>query len=190
MHRADCAVELSLATFCILFNGGCGKPGAQGAVRTTSPAAVLVETAERHEVPIMAELAARTQAVATVEIRANVEGRLTEMSFKEGNLVRKGQKLFQIDPRRYEAEVQSAGAVVEKAEADLEMAREQQHLVNAQSALREAEAALLRANQDAERMKPLAARRAVPQRDLDAAIAAQSSAAAAVSLNWAWDCSR
>jgi len=141
---------------------------------------VVVETVERRQVPILAELSARTQAVATVEIRANVEGRLTEMSFKEGNMVRKGQNLFQIDPRRYEADVQSAEAVIEKAEADLEMAREQQHLVNAQSALREAEASLLKANQDAERIKPLAARRAVPQRDLDAAIAAQSSAAAAV----------
>ena len=173
---------LSLATVCvfIFFNGGCGKLESQGAVRTTTPAAVVVETDERREVPIIVELPARTQAVATVEIRANVEGRLTEMSFKEGNLVKKGQMLFQIDPRRYEAAVQSAEAVVEKAEADLEMAREQQHLVNAQSALREAEAALLKANQDAERMKPLAARRAVPQRDLDAAIAAQSSAAAAV----------
>jgi membrane fusion protein (multidrug efflux system) len=76
--------------------------------------------------------------------------------------------------------VQSAGAAVEKAEADLEMAREQQHLVNAQSALRQAEANLLRSNQDVERLKPLAARMAVPQRDLDTAIAGQSSAAAAV----------
>lgn len=141
---------------------------------------MVVETAERREVPIIAELPARTQAVATVEIRANVEGRLTEMSFKEGNLVRKGVKLFQIDPRRYDAEVQSAEAAVEKAEADLEMAREQQHLVNAESALREAEAVLLKANQDVERIKPLANRRAVPQRDLDAAIAAQSLAAAAM----------
>ena len=168
---------LSLATFC---NAGCGKPGAQGAIPTASPTAVVVETAERREVPIIAELPARTQAAVTVEIRANVEGQLTEMSFKEGNLVRKGQPLFQIDSRRYDAEVQSAEAAVEKAEADLEMAREQQHLVNAESALRQAEAALLKANQDVERMKPLAARRAVPQRDMDAAIAAQSSAAAAV----------
>ncbi|HVP48410.1 MAG TPA: efflux RND transporter periplasmic adaptor subunit, partial [Bryobacteraceae bacterium] len=58
--------------------------------------------------------------------------------------------------------------------------REQQRLVNAQSVLREAEANLLKCNQDVERLKPLAARRAVPQRDLDTAIAAQSSAAAAV----------
>ena len=173
-------MALSIATSRILLNAGCGKAGAQGAARPPSPATVVVQTAERRQVPVITELLARTQAVATVEIRANVEGRLTEMSFKEGNMVRKGQMLFQIDPRRYDAEVQSAGAVVEKAEADLEMAREQQHLVNAQSALRQAEAALLKAGEDAERIKPLAARRAVPQRDLDAAIAVQSFAAASV----------
>ena len=174
------AAGLSLTTLIVAANVGCGKSGDQGAASAPPPAVVVVETAERRAVPIVAELAARTAAVATVEIRANVEGRLTEMSFKEGNMVRKGQTLFRIDPRQYEAGVQSADAAVEKAEADLEMAREQQHLVNAQAALREAEASLLKANQDVERMKPLAARRAVPQRDLDAAIAAQSFASAAV----------
>src|ERR1035441_546099 len=179
--RAACAAGLSLTAFFILLNAGCGKPTAQGAARLPSPAAaVVVEIAVRRDVPIVLELAARTEAAATVEVRANVEGRLTGMSFKEGNMVQKGQLLFRIDPRRYEAAVQSAGAAVEKAEADLEMAREQQHLVNAQSGLRQAEAGLLKANQDAERLKPLAARRAVPERDLDAAIAAQSSAGAAV----------
>lgn len=141
---------------------------------------VLVEIAERRQVPIVIELPAQTEASATVEIRANVEGRLTEMSFHEGNLVKKGQVLFRIDPRRCAAALQLAKAAVEKAEGDLELAKEQQHLVNAQSALRQAEANLLRANQDAERMKPLAARKAISQRDLDAAIATQSSALAAV----------
>src|ERR1017187_2675883 len=179
--RAAGTAGLSLIAFFILPNAGCGKQAAQGAARTPSPTVVVVvETAERRDVPIMLELAARTEAAATVEVRANVEGRVIEMSFKEGNMVQKGQLLFRIDPRRYEAAVQAAGAAVEKAEADLEMAREQQHLVNAQSGLRQAEAGLLKANQDAERLKPLAARRAVPERDLDAAIAAQSSAGAAV----------
>jgi len=174
-----CAAGLFLTAFSILFNDGCGKTTAQGAARTPATV-VVVETAERRNVPVTLELAARTEAAATVEVRANVEGRLIGMSFKEGNMVRKGQFLFRIDARRYEAAVQVASAAVEKAEADLEMAREQQHLVNAQSALRQAEAAFLKANQDAERLKPLAARRAVPARDLDAAIAAQSSAGAAV----------
>jgi membrane fusion protein (multidrug efflux system) len=167
-------------TFVLLLDAGCGKPAAQAAAGEPSPAAVVVETVERRQVPIMLELVARVEAIATVDIRANVSGRLTEMSFREGSVIKKGQMLFRIDPRRYEAAVQAAEAAVEKAEADLEMAREQQHLVNAQSALRQAEANLLRANQDAERLKPLAARRAVPQRDLEAAIAAQSSAVAAV----------
>ena len=173
------SVGLSV-TACVLFSAGCGKPGGQDAARTPSPTAVVVETAERREVPIMVELVARTEAAATVEIRANVEGQLTETSFQEGRMVEKGQLLLRIDPRRYVAAVQSAQAAVEKAESDLEMAREQQHLVNAQAGLRQAEANLLKSNQDAERMKPLSARRAVPERDLDAAIAAQSSARAAV----------
>lgn len=173
-------MRLPAAITFFLLNVGCAVPGIQSAAEMQSPAAVTVETAERREVPMMVELAARTEATATVEVRANVEGRLTQMSFQEGRVVQKGQLLFRIDPRRYEAAVQSAGAVVEKAEADLEMAREQQHLVNAQAAQHQAEANLLKAGQDATRLKPLAARRAVPQRDMDAAIAAQSSAMAAL----------
>ena len=176
------AAGLCLTTFLVLLSTACSRPQGQGATRPPSPpmAVVTVETAERREVPVVVELAARTEASATVEIRPNVEGRLIEMSFQEGRMVQKGQVLYRIDPRQYEAALQSAGAAVERAEAELEMAREQQRLVNAQSALRQAEANLLKANQDAERMKPLAARRAVPQRDMDAAIAAQSSASAAV----------
>ncbi len=145
-----------------------------------SPESVVVQTAERQSVPRIVELAAQTEAAATIDVRANVDGRLIEMSFREGNMVRKGQVLFRIDPRRLAAAEELAGAAVERAEADLEMAREQQHLVNAQAALREAEANLLRCNQDVERMKPLAARKAIPARDLDAAVAAQTSALAAV----------
>lgn len=174
------AAGISLTILLILPTAACGKPGAQAASAPASATAVVVETAERRQVPLVVELPARFEAVSTVEVRANVEGQLTAMSFQEGLMVKKGQLLFRIDPRQYDAAVELAQASVERAEAELEMAREQQHLVNAQSALRQAEANLLRANQDAERLKPLAARRAVPERDLDAAIAAQTSAEAAV----------
>jgi membrane fusion protein, multidrug efflux system len=170
------ALSLALVVFLI----GCGKPANPSGGNAPAPSAVVVAIAERRDVPLMAELVARTEAAATVEIRANVEGRLVETSFQPGRMVRKGQKLFRIDPRRYQAAVESAKAAVEKAEADLELAREQQHLVNAQSIQRQAEANLLKCNQDVERLKPLAARRAVPERDLDAAVAAQASAQAAV----------
>ena len=173
------AVGLAITVACPLLFTACGKSGRQPVASTPAPVSVVVATADRRDVPIVVELVARTEAVATVEMRANVEGRLMAMSFEEGRMVPKGQPLFRIDPRRYDAAVQAAKAAVEKAEADVEMAREQQHLVNAQSALRQAEAELLKTNQDVDRLKPLAARRAVPQRDLDAALAAQSSAAAA-----------
>jgi len=178
MMRFAGVLGVSLAG-CLCSGTGCRNIKDQAGAAPT-PVTVLVETAELGDVPILVDLVARTEAIATVEIRANVEGRLTEEAFHEGRMVRKGQTLFRIDPRRYEAEVRSAQAAVEKATADLEMAREQQRLVNAQSALRQTEANLSKTNQELERLKPLAARRAVPQRDLDAAIADQSSAAAAV----------
>lgn len=177
--RCDGPIGFAVAV-CICLSAGCGNARVQAGAAAAAATVVVVEAAERGDVPILVDLVARTEAIATVEIRANVEGRLTAASFREGRMVRKGQVLFRIDQRRYEAAVRSAGAAVEKALADLEMAREQQHLVNAQAALRDAEAKLLKANQELERLKPLAARRAVPQRDLDTAIAEQSSAAAGV----------
>ena len=171
---------LALWALLALLNAGYSKLEKRAIAEASQAAPTVVKTTERHDDPAVVELSARTEAAATVEIRANVQGRLKEMSFKEGNLVAQGQMLFRIDARRYEAAVQSAKALVEKAEADLEMAREQQHLVNAQSALRQAEANLLKCNQDVERLRPLAARNAVPQRDMDSAVAAQSSANAAV----------
>jgi len=172
------AAGLSIITFLTFSNAGCGKPAAQGGVPAPSPAVVTVETAERREVPAIAELAARIAAVATVEIRANVEGRLTEMSFKEGNTIQKGQVLFRIDPRQYEAAVQSAGAAVEKAEADLEMAREQQHLVNAQSALRQSRSQLIESRSGRRPDETAGRAPGGAPTGLDAAIAAQSLAAA------------
>src|SRR5664280_2699374 len=90
---------LALSALLTILDTGCGKAGMQEAARTPTAAAVIVETAERRDVPVVVELAARIEAAATVEIRANVQGRLNEMSFKEGNMVGKGQMLFRIDPR-------------------------------------------------------------------------------------------
>jgi membrane fusion protein (multidrug efflux system) len=169
------AAGLFLTALAILFSAGCGRSVARAPV-----AAVEVHTAERRDIPETVELPARTEASAVVEVHANVDGRLTEVLFQEGRLLPKGRLLYRIEPSRYAAAVQSAEAAVARAEADVELATAQQRLVNAQSALRQAEANLLKCNQDLERLKPLAARRAVPARDLDAAVAAQASAAAAV----------
>ena len=59
------------------------------------------------------------QAYDTVHLSANVSGFLTEANFKEGDLVKKGSKLFQIDPAVYEAAVNNAEADVNKCNAEL-----------------------------------------------------------------------
>jgi membrane fusion protein (multidrug efflux system) len=167
-------------TACVLLAGGCGKGagGATGSAAAIPAMPVVVESVQKRTVPVMAELVARTTASGTIEIRPNVSGQLLEMSFQEGAPVSKGQVLFRIDPRRYEANVQSAKAALERAEAALELARTQENLVNAQSALKQAEATLQKSTQDVARLRPLAVERAVPERDLDAAVAAENVARA------------
>jgi membrane fusion protein, multidrug efflux system len=153
-----------------------GKPATKAAGPPAMP--VVVEEVRSRAVPVGAEFVARTTASGTIEIRPNVEGQLIEKTFQEGAPVQKGQVLFRIDPRRYEANVQAARAGLEKALAALELARSQENAVNARARLQQAEANLQKTSQDVARLRPLAAERAVPERDLDAAVASENVARA------------
>src|SRR5207249_6164704 len=62
----------------------------------------------------------RLAAAVSVEVRARVSGYLLEAPFKEGSEVKKGDVLFTIDPRPYQAELDRATAEVRRAEARLE----------------------------------------------------------------------
>ena len=77
------------------------------------------------DVPIYSEFVGQTKAHETVELRARVEGMLQRIHFREGTAVRRGQLLFSIDPREYQAAVQSARATLAKAESDLAQARQE-----------------------------------------------------------------
>jgi RND family efflux transporter MFP subunit len=68
----------------------------------------------------------RLQAVETVEVRARVSGYLESVHFEEGALVEKGDLLFVIDPRPYQAALEAAQAEVAMAEARLRLAENQQ----------------------------------------------------------------
>src|SRR5262245_35011661 len=59
----------------------------------------------------------RTDAVESVEVRARVTGYLVEIDFQPGSDVKKGQRLFKIDPRPYQAELDRLNAQVALAEA-------------------------------------------------------------------------
>src|ERR1700692_3906867 len=66
-----------------------------------------------------ADFTARTAAVDSVEVRAHVWGYLDKVNFKEGALVKKGDVLFEIDPKPYEALLNQAKAKVAQDEAQL-----------------------------------------------------------------------
>ncbi|MBL0156967.1 MAG: efflux RND transporter periplasmic adaptor subunit [Bryobacterales bacterium] len=160
---------------------GCG--GKEGAAKKAAGAAgpavsVVVAPVVQKTVPVYSEFTARTDANDTVEIRARVAAFLQSMHFQEGTAVKKGQPLFTLDKREFEASLQTAKAQLAKAEADLQSAREQSQVDTARANLEIAAAQLNKADQDVKRLKPLAEQQAVPQQDYDNALAQQQGARA------------
>ncbi|MEF2073461.1 efflux RND transporter periplasmic adaptor subunit [Consotaella aegiceratis] len=90
------------------------------------PPAVSVETIEPSPLPMTFEYPGRIAASREVEVRARVSGILLERKFEEGARVEKGQVLFQIDPKPYQAQVAAAEAAVRQAEAQLAQAQRQE----------------------------------------------------------------
>jgi membrane fusion protein, multidrug efflux system len=160
---------------------GCGgkDEAAKKAAGAAIPAVpVVVAAVEQKTVPVYSEYTARTDASDTVEIRARVAAFLQAIHFEEGRPVRKGQALFTLDKREYEANLQTAKAQLARAEADLQSAKERSLVDTAKANLEIAEAQLNKADQDVKRLKPLAEQQAVPQQDYDNALAMQQGARA------------
>lgn len=118
---------------------------------------VSVEKIEPKTIPAFFEYIGVVQSSHEVEIRARVTGYLEEIGYLEGSFVQKGDLLFQLDPRPFQAAL---------AKARAQLAREQSVLWQAQRAVK--------------RFTPLYEQKAASQRDLDNAIASQMSADAQV----------
>jgi len=170
---------LSIAT-ALLLSVACSKKGSNQVIPPPPPPAVVVETIGQRTVPIYSEFVGQTRAEDTVELRARVEGTLQKVYFREGSAVKKGQLLFLIDQRPFQANLQSAKAILAKAVSDQAQARQRTDVLQAQAQLTDAEAVLSKTQQDLNRIKPLAQQKAVTELELDAATAAQKSAKAQV----------
>lgn len=170
---------LFLAAACV--SSGCGsKPATGNAAGNQPPVSVVVAPVQQKTVPVYSELTARTDASDSVDIRARVKAFLKTQNYQEGTMVKKGQTLFTLDQREYDAQLMQAKSQLAKGQADLAQAKERTVVETAQANLDIALAQLNKTDQDVIRLKPLAEQQAVPQQDYDNALAAQKGARADV----------
>ena len=138
-----------------LASAGCGHGNTENEANVVAPPpTVVVQPVRRATVPISEDYEGTFGAVESVEVRARVEGLLESAPFKEGDLVRKGDVIFRIQQSEYQAALAAAQAQLAQGRGNLFARR----------------AALARANTTVARNRPLAADRAIPQKDLDNAI--------------------
>jgi membrane fusion protein (multidrug efflux system) len=142
-----------MALLCLFACIACDKP----APPPPPPAEVVAVTTELKTVPQSVQFVAQVESSHQVEILPRVSGFLDRITYKEGELVKAGQVMFQIDPKPFQAAVAAARGEVENREAQLWTAK---------------------ANLD--RVKPLAALDAASKSDLDNATGSVQSAEAAL----------
>jgi membrane fusion protein, multidrug efflux system len=130
-------------------SAACEKP----APPAPPPTEVYVADVLQKDVPVYLDLVGQTQGFQDVDIRARVEGFLESVNFREGSFVRKGDLLYQIDPKPLQATLAAAKADLETARARLE-----------------------KATNDVNRYTPLVPKQAVSREELENAIAAQKAA--------------
>ena len=124
------------------------------------PPEVLVADVMQQDVPIYTEWVAQLNGPINAEITPKVQGYLLRQDYQNGYFVKKGQLLFELDPRQYEAGVENAKAKVAVAQAEYD-----------------------KYTADVQRDTPLAAQNAIPQKQLDTDLANQAAAKAQVEAN-------
>ena len=140
-----------------LFLAGCGKADEDQAAPPAPAVPVKVATLIRRDVPEMVESVGQTRGAVEVEVRARVEGFLDSVLFEEGRPVKKGDLLYEIDPKPFIAGVNRARGVLASAQADL-----------------------AKAKQDVARYKPLVEQNAISREEYETSQAMEQAALAKV----------
>src|SRR5260370_5587002 len=154
------------------------KP-AQAAPR---PLDVEVVRVEQKDVPVYSEWIGRTEGIVNADIKAEVTGYLLRQDYKEGSFLKKGQLLFELDPRPFQAALDQANGLVAQfqgqleqaisqvAQAEAQVAQANSQLLQAQAQLAQAQANQVKTQLDVNKYAPLAEQKAVTQQDLDNAV--------------------
>jgi membrane fusion protein, multidrug efflux system len=114
------AVIILLAAIVVTWRLNIG-PNAPKAAEQTAPPGIPVTagTVAAQDVPVFLQGIGTVQAYNMVAIKSRVDGQIVKVNFKEGDEVKEGDPLFQIDPRPYEAALEQAQAAKQKDEAQL-----------------------------------------------------------------------
>jgi membrane fusion protein (multidrug efflux system) len=155
------------AAFALLSCGGKPQPP------PAAPPDVLVTPVVQRDVPITRDWIGTLDGSINAEIRPKVDGYVLTRAYKEGAVVRKGELLFQIDPRQFQSALDQAEGTLDRAKASL-----------------------VKSERDVARYTPLAAQAAISQKELDDAVSARdfnkanvasnSAQVDAAKLNLAW----
>jgi RND family efflux transporter MFP subunit len=131
--------------------------GAKPSVQAPVPV-VEVAAAEQRDVPVYGEWIGTLTGQVNADVKAQVTGYLLTRNYKEGSFIRKGQVLFEIDPRPSQAALDQAKGQLAQAQAQL---------IQDQAQLATAEANQLKSQLDVEKYGPLARVDAVSKQDFD-----------------------
>jgi RND family efflux transporter MFP subunit len=143
---------------------GAVRPRGTSGAGPTAPADVMVAQVVQKDVPIYGDWIGTLDGLTNADVRAQVTGYLLRQGYQEGAFVKKGQLLFEIDPRPFQA-------ALDQAEGQLAQAR---------ALLANAKAVQGRTQLDVDRYTPLAREQAASQQDLDNAVQNNLAAKASV----------
>jgi membrane fusion protein (multidrug efflux system) len=135
--------------------------GAKATAKAPAPPVVEVAPVERKDVPIYGEWIGTLAGQVNATVQAQVSGYLLRRDYQEGSFVRKGQLLFEIDPRPFQA-------ALDQAKGQLALARAQ--VIQYEAQLASAEANQTKSELDVEKYTPLTKAEAASQQDLDNAV--------------------
>jgi len=177
-HKLVIGATLCVVVIALLVAVG-GSRGKDSAPSSSPPLpGVEVAEVEQQDVPIHSEWIGTLDGMVNAEIRAQVAGYLRMQRYTEGSFVRKGQLLFEIDPRPFQASLDQARGELAKAEGQVTQANGQ--LSQAKAQLQQAEANQGRTQLDVDRYTPLAKQKAVTDQELDNAVQSNHAAKAQV----------
>ena len=112
-------------TAVLLVSGCTNKAPAGGASGGRPPAPVVVASVEQRDIPLQIKAIGNVEAYQTVQIRSQVNGQIQKIFFKEGEDVRQGQPLFQLDKRPFQADLEKAIGQMKHDQAQAENSRMQ-----------------------------------------------------------------